>query len=149
MAGIEVIAIGFGILLLLMLLGLHIATALFMTAAAGAWWFYGGTMFRPFGTMMWGTLNNFLLVAIPLYILMGEILVRGGVTERMYVALADWLKKLPGGLLHTNIAASTVFASISGSSVATAATIGTVAFPAFRKQSYSEPWVLGTVASGA
>jgi tripartite ATP-independent transporter DctM subunit len=148
-AGIEVIAIGFGLLLVLMLLGLHIATALFMTAAAGAWWFYGGTMFRPFGTMMWGTLNNFLLVAIPLYILMGEILVRGGVTERMYIALADWLKKLPGGLLHTNIAASTVFASISGSSVATAATIGTVAFPAFRKQSYSEPWVLGTVASGA
>ncbi len=149
MAGIEVIVIGFGLLLLLMLLGLHIATALFMTAAAGAWWFYGGTMFRPFGTMMWGTLNNFLLVAIPLYILMGEILVRGGVTERMYVALADWLKKLPGGLLHTNIAASTVFASISGSSVATAATIGTVAFPAFRKQNYSERWVLGTVASGA
>jgi C4-dicarboxylate transporter DctM subunit len=149
MAGIEVIAIGFGLLLVLMLLGLHIATALFMTAAAGAWWFYGSTMFRPFGTMMWGTLNNFLLVAIPLYILMGEILVRGGVTERMYVALADWLKKLPGGLLHTNIAASTVFASISGSSVATAATIGTVAFPAFKKQNYSEPWVLGTVASGA
>jgi len=148
-AGIEVIVIGFLILLALMLLGLHIATALFMTAAAGAWWFYGGTMFRPFGTMMWGTLNNFLLVAIPLYVLMGEILVRGGITERMYIALADWLKRLPGGLLHTNIAASTFFASISGSSVATAATIGTVAFPAFRKQNYSEPWVMGTVASGA
>ncbi len=149
MAGIEVIAIGFGLLLVLMMLGLHIATALFITAATGAWWYYGGTMFRPFGTMMWGTLNNFLLVAIPLYVLMGEILMRGGVTERMYVALADWLRRLPGGLLHTNIAASTLFASISGSSVATAATIGTVAFPAFRKQSYSEPWVLGTVASGA
>jgi tripartite ATP-independent transporter DctM subunit len=149
MVGIEVIAIGFAILLVLMLLGLHIATALFATAAAGAWWFYGTVMFEPFGTMMWGTLNKFLLVAIPLYVLMGEILVRGGVTERMYVALADWLKGLPGGLLHTNIAASTFFASISGSSVATAATIGTVAFPAFRKQRYSEPWVLGTVASGA
>jgi tripartite ATP-independent transporter DctM subunit len=80
---------------------------------------------------------------------MGEILVRGGVTERMYRALADWTKPLPGGLLHTNIAASTVFASISGSSVATAATIGTVAFPTFRRQNYSEAWVAGSVASGA
>jgi tripartite ATP-independent transporter DctM subunit len=98
---------------------------------------------------MWGTLNNFLLVAIPLYVLMGEILVRGRVTERMYVALDDWLRVLPGGLLHTNIAASTIFASISGSSVATAATIGTVAFPAFRGKAYAETWVLGSVASGA
>ncbi|MFN3847689.1 MAG: TRAP transporter large permease subunit, partial [Paracoccaceae bacterium] len=76
-------------------------------------------------------------------------LVRGGVTERMYRALAGWLRPLPGGLLHTNILASTVFASISGSSVATAATIGTVAFPTFRAQNYSERWVAGTVASGA
>ncbi|PWS37968.1 hypothetical protein DFH01_01240 [Falsiroseomonas bella] len=149
MIGLEGILVGFLILLGLMMLGLHIATALFATAAAGAWFFFGDVMFRPFGTMMWGTLNNFLLVAIPLYVLMGEILVRGGVTERMYVALADWLNRLPGGLLHTNIAASTLFASISGSSVATAATIGTVAFPAFRKRGYSEKWVLGSVASGA
>jgi tripartite ATP-independent transporter DctM subunit len=149
MAGIDVVVIGFLFLLLLMILGLHVATALFATAALGAWWFFGDTMFRPFGTMLWGTLNNFLLVAIPLYVLMGEILVRGGVTERMYVAIADWLNPLPGGLLHTNIAASTVLASISGSSVATAATVGTVALPAFRKQHYRERWVLGTVASGA
>jgi tripartite ATP-independent transporter DctM subunit len=67
----------------------------------------------------------------------------------MYVALADWLSPLPGGLLHTNIAASTIFAAISGSSVATAATIGTVAFPAFRHRNYKESWVLGSVASGA
>jgi tripartite ATP-independent transporter DctM subunit len=141
--------VGFGFMLLLMLAGLHVATTLFATAALGSWWFFGTTMFQPFGTMMWGTLNNFILVAIPLYILMGEILVRGGVTERMYMALSDWLRPLPGGLLHTNIAASTLFASISGSSVATAATIGTVAFPAFRKRGYEETWVLGSVASGA
>ncbi|WP_333834367.1 TRAP transporter large permease [Rubrimonas sp.] len=149
MASIETIAGGFLAMLALLALGLPIATALFLTAALAAWWFFGDAMFRPFGTLMWGTLNNFLLVAIPLYVLMGEILVRGRVTERMYVALDDWLRRLPGGLLHTNIAASTVFASISGSSVATAATIGTVAFPAFRGKGYAERWVLGTVASGA
>lgn len=149
MVEISTIAVGFGAMLFMLTVGMHIAVALFITAAISAWWFFGDTMFQPFGTLMWGTLNNFLLVAIPLYVLMGEILVRGKVTERMYVALDDWLRRLPGGLLHTNIAASTLFASISGSSVATAATIGTVAFPAFRGKAYSESWVLGTVASGA
>ncbi|RUT31421.1 TRAP transporter large permease [Arsenicitalea aurantiaca] len=147
--GLEVIAIGFALMLGLLALGMHIGTALFATAALGGFWFFGDIMFRPFGTLMWSTLNNFLLVSIPLYVLMGEILVRGGITARMYTAIDDWLRRLPGGLLHTNIAASTVFASISGSSVATAATIGTVAFPAFRNKRYSERWVLGTVASGA
>lgn len=147
--GPEVILIGFAVMLTLLTLGMHIATALFATAALGSWWFFGGMMFNPFGTMMWSTLNNFLLVAIPLYVLMGEILVRGGITARMYTAIDDWMRRLPGGLLHTNLAASTVFASISGSSVATAATIGTVAFPAFRDKAYSEKWVLGTVVSGA
>lgn len=149
MLGIEGAALGFALLLFLLFIGLHIATALFLVAVLGAYTFFGDTMIRPFGTMMWGTLNNFLLVAIPLFVLMGEILVRGGVTERMYRALADWTRPLPGGLLHTNIAASTVFASISGSSVATAATIGTVAFPTFRRQNYAEKWVAGSVASGA
>lgn len=149
MIGIEDAAIGFALLLFLLFIGLHIATALFIVAVSAAWIFVGDAMIRPFGTMMWGTLNNFLLVAIPLFVFMGEILVRGGVTERMYRALSDWTRPLPGGLLHTNIAASTVFASISGSSVATAATIGTVAFPTFRKHNYAEAWVAGSVASGA
>ncbi|WP_353475211.1 TRAP transporter large permease [Salipiger sp. H15] len=149
MLGIEGAALGFALLLFLLFIGQHIATALFTVAVLGAWLFFGDAMLRPFGTMMWGTLNNFLLVAIPLFVLMGEILVRGGVTERMYRALADWTRPLPGGLLHTNIAASTVFAAISGSSVATAATIGTVAFPTFRRQNYAEAWVAGSVASGA
>ena len=149
MASAGTIALGFALMLLMLGIGFHIGVALFLTAAFGAWWFFGDGMFQAFGTLMWGTLNNFLLVAIPLYVLMGEILVRGKVTERMYVALDDWLRVLPGGLLHTNIAASTIFASISGSSVATAATIGTVAFPAFRGKGYAETWVLGSVASGA
>lgn len=147
--GVEVVILGFGMMIGLLAIGMHIGTALFATAALGAYVFFGDIMLRPFGTLMWSTLNNFLLVAIPLYVLMGEILVRGGITARMYTAVDDWLRRLPGGLLHTNIAASTIFASISGSSVATAATIGTVAFPAFKDKKYSERWVLGTVASGA
>ncbi|WP_173089199.1 TRAP transporter large permease subunit [Devosia sp. 1635] len=97
--GLEVIVIGFGLMLGLLAIGLHIGTALFATAALGGFWFYGDLMFRPFGTLMWSTLNNFLLVSIPLYVLMGEILVRGGITARMYAAIDDWLRPLPGGFL--------------------------------------------------
>ena len=84
-----------------------------------------------FGTQSVGATEDFVLLSMPLYILLGEILVRGGVTDRMYRSLADWLNPLPGGLLHTNIGASALFSAVSGSSVATAATISTVALPAF------------------
>lgn len=141
--------IGLLIMVGLLIAGMHVATAMFSIAALAAWFYFGSTMFNPFGTMLWGTLNNFILIAMPLYILMGEILVRGGLAEKMYLALSDWVHRLPGRLLHTNIATSCLFASISGSSIATAATIGTVAFPTFRSRGYDDKWVLGSVAGGA
>ena len=94
-------------------------------------------------------MNDFLLTTIPLFILLGELLLRAGITRNMYDSLADWLSKLPGGLLHTNIGACALFAAVSGSSVATAATIGTVALDEFKRRAYSEPLVLGTIAAGA
>ena len=149
MIGLVSIAIGFIIMLGLMLLGLPVAVAMFATAALGAALYGGLPTLLEFGNLMWGTLENFILVAIPLYILLGEILLRSGITERMYTALSYWLYALPGGLLHTNIAASATFAAVSGSSVATAATIGTVALPAFRRRGYNERMVLGSIAGGA
>ncbi len=149
MIGFEAIAIGFIIMLGLMFLGLPVAVAMFATASLGALLFGGLPTLLNFGNLMWGTLENFILVAIPLYILLGEILLRSGVTERMYTALSYWLTRLPGGLLHTNIAASATFAAVSGSSVATAATIGTVALPAFRARGYNDRMVLGSIAGGA
>ena len=143
------IGIGFVVMLGLMMAGIPVAVALFATAALGALLFGGLPTLLNFGNLMWGTLENFILVAIPLYILLGEILHRSGVTERMYRALSYWVDRLPGGLLHTNIAASATFAAVSGSSVATAATIGTVALPAFRRRGYNERLVLGSVAGGA
>jgi len=100
------------------------------------------------GEMSWATSNNFLLVAIPFFVLLGEILLRSGIAERMYNALALWVPWLPGGLMHSNIAACAMFASTSGSSVATAATIGTVAMGEIRKHGYSERLFLGTIAAG-
>jgi tripartite ATP-independent transporter DctM subunit len=94
-------------------------------------------------------MEDYVLLSIPLYILLGEILVRSGSTDRLYRSLADWLNFLPGGLLHTNIGASAVFSAVSGSSVATAATISTVALPSFRKRRYDTRLVLGSIAAGA
>ncbi|NWF57268.1 MAG: TRAP transporter large permease [Syntrophaceae bacterium] len=100
------------------------------------------------GEMSWATSNNFLLVAIPFFVLLGEILLRSGIAERMYNALVLWVPWLPGGLMHTNIVACAMFAATSGSSVATAATIGTVSLGEVRKHGYSEPLFLGTIAAG-
>ena len=100
------------------------------------------------GETAWATSNNFLLVAIPFFVLLGEILLRSGMAERMYNALVLWMPWLPGGLMHSNIAACAMFAATSGSSVATAATIGTVALGEIEKHGYSERLFLGTIAAG-
>ena len=89
-----------------------------------------------------------MLVAIPFFVLLGEILLRSGMAERMYNALVLWIPWLPGGLMHSNIAACAMFAATSGSSVATAATIGTVALGEVEKRGYSERLFLGTIAAG-
>ncbi len=149
MIEIGTIVVGFVIILGLLLTGLHVASVMMVTALIGIMYGFGPAMLNPLGNMMWSELNSFILTAIPLYILMGEILVHSDVAQRMYRSLADWLTWLPGKLLHTNTVASTIFAAISGSSVATAATISTVAFPTFRAKGYDERWVAGSIASGA
>ena len=141
--------VGFALLIGLMSLGLHVAFVMFAISMAGAVMYLGWPAALQFGTQYWGATNNFVLVAIPLFVLLGELLVRGGFTDRMYRSLSDWLNPLPGGLLHTNIGASAMFAAVSGSSVATAATIGTVAIPAFKGRNYDPRLVLGTIAAGA
>src|SRR5699024_8270471 len=100
---------------------------------------------RAVGEVTWSTSTEFLLVAVPLFIMLGEILLRSGLAERMYNAMSLWLSWLPGGLMHANIGASALFAATSGSSVATAATVGTVALPQIKKQGYNEPLFLGSL----
>ena len=100
------------------------------------------------GEIAWTSSNEFLLVALPLFILLGELLLRSGLAEKMYEALARWLSWLPGGLMHSNIAACAMFAATSGSSVATAATVGTVALPQAARFGYNERLFLGTLAAG-
>lgn len=100
------------------------------------------------GEVAWSSSKDFLLVSIPMFILLGEILLRAGVAERMYDAMVKWLSWIPGGLMHSNIGACAIFAATSGSSVATAATVGTVALPLVKKHGYNERLFLGTLAAG-
>ncbi len=149
MITITTAGLGFLMMIGLMFLGLHVATVMFAVSLLGAWLYLGDPIVNAFGNQMWGSMDDTILLSIPLYILVGEILVRGGATDRMYKALSDWLSRLPGGLLHTNIGASALFSAVSGSSVATAATISTVALPAFKGRNYDQKLVLGTIAAGA
>jgi C4-dicarboxylate transporter, DctM subunit len=137
-----------GILIVLLALAVPVAAALGFLGIALAELYSRLPLTLAMGEVAWATSNNFLLVAIPFFVLLGEILLRSGIAERMYNALVLWVPWLPGGLMHSNIAACAMFAATSGSSVATAATIGTVAMGEIRKHGYSERLFLGTIAAG-
>jgi len=142
---------------MLALVGLFIiffGSGVYIGAALGVLGLIAGFAFsdRPFwlfiGQTIWNPSSSFVLVAVPLFLLMGEVLLRAGLSDRLYRALNLWLNRLPGGLLHTNIVSSGVFSAISGSSVATAATMGSVALPFFRGTAYDRRYVMGSLAAG-
>ena len=103
---------------------------------------------RAMGEIIWNSSSEYILFAIPLFVMLGEILLRAGIAEKAYNAIAQWLSWLPGGLMHANIGTCAMFAATSGSSVATAATVGTVAIPEIKKRGYNESLFLGTIAAG-
>lgn len=103
---------------------------------------------RGLGNLVWSTSNTATLIAIPFFVLLGEILVRSGLATRTYAALDRWVSWLPGGLVHANIATATMFSATSGSSVATAATVATVAMPQAEKLGYDPKLFSGAIAAG-
>jgi C4-dicarboxylate transporter, DctM subunit len=100
------------------------------------------------GLVSWGSMNVFALTAVPLFMFMAEILSASGLSTRIYGGLAKLVARLPGGLLQTNIAGCAVFASVNGSSIATAATIGGVALPQLLGRGYHRPLAAGSLAAG-
>ncbi len=138
----------FSILLILVLSAVPIAASLGWLALILQHTESPMPLHRALGDMVWQTGTDFLLVAIPMFVLLGEILLRAGIAERMYEGIAKWLGWLPGGIMHSNVGSCALFAATSGSSVATAATIGTVALPQIEKRGYNEKLFLGTVAAG-
>ncbi|KZB69028.1 hypothetical protein AUP42_08990 [Thalassospira lucentensis] len=105
-------------------------------------------LLRGLGQVVWSSSNSSTLIAIPFFVLLGEILVRGGIAERTYEALDKWFSWLPGGLIHANIGTATMFSATSGSSVATAATVATVAMPQAEKLGYDPKLFSGAIAAG-
>ena len=105
-------------------------------------------LIRGLGNLVWSTSNNATLIAIPFFVLLGEILVRSGIAARTYAALDKWVSWMPGGLVHANIATATMFSATSGSSVATAATVATVAMPQAEELGYDPKLFSGAIAAG-
>lgn len=133
---------------------------LFLTLAAGIWvgfslfivGFIGMVIFSPLpagnnmASSVWATVEKWEYVALPLFILMGEILYRSGISEKLFKSLVPWLYRLPGGLLLMNIVSCTLFAAVSGSSAATTATVGRITLAEFEKLGYDRRLAMGSLA---
>jgi TRAP-type C4-dicarboxylate transport system permease large subunit len=130
------------------LIGVYVAGALGVLSLILMYAFSDAPLWNIMGNKAWETNTNFILIAVPLFLLMGELMLRSGMGERMYGAVSRWIAFLPGGLIHTNIASCAIFAACSGSSVATSATISRVSLPTFRSRGYSERLVIGSLAAG-
>ncbi len=127
--------------------GLALGAALGLTGLLLLQFAAGGSTFVAVDAV-WNVLNAFTLSAIPLFIILGEIMLRSGISERVYAALSPVFQRVPGGLLHTNIAVCTLFGAVSGSSLSTAAAVGSVAYPEMTGRGYERKTVAGSLAAG-
>lgn len=137
------------LLLLLLVMGLPVAFSLGMAGVAGMLLFMGGDgALAQLPIIGYKSLDDFVLTAVPLYILMSQILLTGKVGNDLFELANKWLRHLPGGLGIATVMACAVFAAITGSSVACAVTIGAIAIPEMLSRGYERSLVLGTVAAG-
>ena len=127
--------------------GLPLGAALGLTGLLILQFHAGGSTYVAVDAV-WNVLNSFTLSAIPLFIMLGEIMLRSGVSERIYTVLVPLFQRVPGGLLHTNIAVCTLFGAVSGSSLSTAAAVGSVAYPEMTGRGYDRRMVVASLAGG-
>ena len=137
-----------GGLLALLALSIPVGIVLFLLAFGIDLFFSPFPLMRGLGQIVWSSSNSATLIAIPFFVLLGEVLVRSGVAQRTYSALESWVSWLPGGLIHANIATATLFSATSGSSVATAATVASVATPQADRLGYDPKLFSGAIAAG-
>ena len=136
-----------GILVVTASSGVALGAALGLTGLVILEFFGNGSTYLAID-VIWNVFNSFTLSAVPMFILLGEILLRSGVSERAYTAFTPVFAKVPGGLLHSNIAVCTLFGAVSGSSLSTAAAVGSVAYPEMSKRGYDKEAVVGSLAGG-
>jgi len=135
-------------LLALLAVSIPVGIVLFLLGLGVDQFFSNFPLTRALGNMVWSSSSSATLIAIPFFVLLGEVLVRSGVATRTYAALDRWVSWLPGGLVHANVATATMFSATSGSSVATAATVATVAMPQAEKLGYDPKLFSGAIAAG-
>ncbi len=140
--------VALAILLLLLLLSIPVASTMGVLGILLEKLYSPFPLIRAMGDVAWSESTSFVLFAIPLFIFLGQILLKSNIAEETYRAIDKWLSWLPGGLMHANIMTSAMFAATSGSSVATAATIGTLALPQAEKYGYNESLFSGSIAAG-
>jgi len=147
----EIFLTVFLLLVLFFLLGsgVWVAFSLLTVGIVGIALFSEAPLGEVMATTIWGASNSWALAALPLFIWMGEILFRSKLSEDMFTGLSPWMNRLPGRLLHVNIFGCAIFAAVSGSSAATAATIGKMAIPELSQRKYPESLMLGTLAGSA
>jgi tripartite ATP-independent transporter DctM subunit len=145
----------FGIMFLFLLSGVWIGFSLFIAGISGMllykinlpptisiWTKIGGLI----ANSVWNSINSWSLTALPLFILMGEILFRTAMSTRLLNGLVPWLTRIPGRLLHINIVACSLFAAVSGSSAATTATVGKITLSELSKRGYDRSLAIGSLA---
>lgn len=143
------LAIG-GILLAVMFtvltLGAWVGFGLAITGWVGMAFFTNSSPSLNLGTAVWQSVASWELAALPLFVWMGEILFRTNLANQMFIGLAPWLRRIPGRLLHVNVLACGIFGSVSGSSAATAVTIGKMTVPELKRRGYPDSMSLGSLA---
>ena len=130
-------------------LGVEIALSLGLVGLVGLLVLKGWTVgLGVVGSVAWSNATSFTFVAVPLFVFMSAILLHSGIGRSLYTAVARWVGFLPGGLAVASVFACTIFAAVSGSSVATCATIGMIAIPEMERRGYHRPLIYGSLAAG-
>ncbi len=136
----------FGVLVLTLTSGVWVGFSLFIVGFSGMVLFSPLPAGNNMASSVWASIEKWEYVALPMFILMGEILYRSGISEKLFNALVPWLYRLPGGLLLMNIIACTLFAAVSGSSAATTATVGRITLAELDKMNYDRRLAMGSLA---
>ena len=147
MSWVALVLIMVGLLFVLLIPGEYIFVALGVSGIAGIVLGSGTKYLTTLGTITWNTTNNFVLSAVPMFMFMGELIVASGLSGNFYRGMMKWFKHVPGGLLHANVLSCAFYSAISGSSVATAAGIGSIAVPETKKRGYPRPTIYGSIAA--
>ncbi len=136
-------------LFLLFATGFEISISLGIVGVVGLLYLRGWTVgMGVVGSIAWSTATSFYLIAVPLFEFMSGILLHSGIGKGLFTAVARWVGFLPGGLAVASVFSCAIFAAVSGSSVATAATIGMIAIPEMERRGYGRPLIIGSIAAG-